>query len=743
MPAEMIKSDYLKKLKSGFDFILNHFFFIFFVCLVILYSSREIIDLDLWLHLKTGQYILQQHIIPASDIFSFTMFGKPWINHEWLFQVIIYLFHNVLGANGIMLFQNITALFTFIPLFLIARKKNHYLFVFSILYLAVLACAYRFMSRPDACTLVFIVFYLCVLKLFSEKKSSFFLWLLPVFQVIWANIHGFSFLGVLIVFIFLFGELVKRFVKLPFSWNQVARLDNQQLKQLLIVLGLLILASFINPYGYKGAFYPFSVLSQIAGKGKVIFQYVRELLPPFNAKNILDLQYFPFFKILILFSLASFYLNYKKLNIVNFLFWLFFLVFALKAQRNVVYFPPLAAFVIFNNLDFITEKHEIIEKLIAKVSRYGLNYFLAAALFFAAIFAAGQFTRLIIGARGGLSFEPTLNGDVQARYPKKGVDFLLAHNFPERMFNDFNSGALLVGCAFPQRKVFIDGRTELYGADFLINYIKIGSGQKEAIEGTIQKFGIQGFFLTISANDLQDGLIDYLISQGSWKIVYLDESAIIFLKDIPENNALIKEFQIDLKEWAAPKVDTSDQISFRHYPYANFYRARFFHRHGFYKAAADEAKAILKLRANDPEAKNFVQDYYISSGDSANALAEGIKPEIYFNRGIDFDRAGKFDAAIKNLEMAGKMSPKNDMIFFALGNAWKNKGDLNNAIKNFSYAVEINPRNLGALHNRAVAYCLTKNYAKSWVDVHRLRSFGVDINPKVLIYLQSSSGRIE
>ena len=472
-------------------------------------------------------------------------------------------------------------------------------------------------------------------------------------------------------------------------------------------------------------------------------QYVRELMPPFSAKSILDLRYFPFFKILILFSLASFYFNYKKLNLANLIFWLFFLVFALKAQRNVVYFPPLAAFVIFNNMQDVSSEQYAPVGLKNKFFSGFLVYFFAAALFVSSILGAGQFLRLVIGARGGFSNGISLDGDAQARYPKKAVEFLLRHNFPEHILNDFNSGAYLVGKTFPQRKVFIDGRTELYGADFLINYILLGRGQqKELIEETIQRFGITGFFLTISSNDLQDGLIDYLISEAAWKIVYLDESAIIFLKQISENDSLIKEFQLDLKTWIVPKPDFGE-LSLSGYPYANLYRARFFYRHGFYKAAADEARVLLKLRPNNPEAKTFLLDYYIASGDSANALANGITASVYFERGIALNAAGNYDAAIGNLTLASKMEPKNDLIFFALGNAWKDKRDLNKAIENFSQAVEINPQNLGALHNRAVAYCLAKEYDKSWIDVHKLRSFGADINPKVLIYLQASSERKE
>ena len=56
--------------------------------LVVFAANVEIKDLDLWLHLKTGEFIVQHKYVPDTDVLSCTIFGKPWVNHEWLFQVV-------------------------------------------------------------------------------------------------------------------------------------------------------------------------------------------------------------------------------------------------------------------------------------------------------------------------------------------------------------------------------------------------------------------------------------------------------------------------------------------------------------------------------------------------------------------------------------------------------------------------------------------------------------------------------
>jgi len=60
--------------------------------LVAFSANFEIKDLDLWFHLGVGKYISLNNTIPLVDVFSATMKGMHWNNHEWLFQVIM---HNI------------------------------------------------------------------------------------------------------------------------------------------------------------------------------------------------------------------------------------------------------------------------------------------------------------------------------------------------------------------------------------------------------------------------------------------------------------------------------------------------------------------------------------------------------------------------------------------------------------------------------------------------------------------------
>src|ERR1700686_136044 len=65
-------------------------------------AARNISDPDVWWHLRTGQLILQNHSLFHTDPYSFTRLGQPWINHEWLSEVLLFGVYRVGGFGGLI-----------------------------------------------------------------------------------------------------------------------------------------------------------------------------------------------------------------------------------------------------------------------------------------------------------------------------------------------------------------------------------------------------------------------------------------------------------------------------------------------------------------------------------------------------------------------------------------------------------------------------------------------------------------
>jgi len=436
------------------------------------------------------------------------------------------------------------------------------------------------------------------------------LWVLPLLQILWTNMHGFFFLGPVIVLIFLLGELVKRWLPMPAAWKESDRCDNKQLADLTMIFFCLILASAANPQGLTGAAYPLLVGRDLAKGGGVIFDYIQELKTPLTSKNILDPQHLLYFKVLVIIALFSFRFNSRRVNVTEVFLGLAFLGLGLTAIRNVAYFCVVAAYIIFQNVNRAFDNGKTWpQPAPLQKARPALAVVAVAGLVFFPLKGAERLINTATFDYETYELKSTFMGEANRRYPEKAVAFLLSEPFPARMFNDFNSGAYLVGKAFPQRRVYIDGRTELYGADFFKEYVEIGSGNGEVLERAIAKYRIEGFFLTAPSNELHIGLLLTLLKSGAWRPVYFDEQAIILLKDTPENAALISRHGIDLEAWTPKEPDYLRLgIAFRFpWPYLN--RARLLNHLEYYAASAREARVALSIEPANAEAMRYLADY--------------------------------------------------------------------------------------------------------------------------------------
>src|ERR1700722_19108201 len=61
---------------------------VFIYGLFVLAGNRLLINPDTLWQITVGQWILDHHAVPETDVFSFTMRGQPWISTQWLAQVL-------------------------------------------------------------------------------------------------------------------------------------------------------------------------------------------------------------------------------------------------------------------------------------------------------------------------------------------------------------------------------------------------------------------------------------------------------------------------------------------------------------------------------------------------------------------------------------------------------------------------------------------------------------------------------
>src|SRR5262245_3231481 len=91
----------LKMLRLAVSFPVMLAFLLFGVIWIL--SSGTANDPDIWWHLRNAEYLLQTHQFPNHDMYSFTVAGHEWMNHEWIAEIPFYLAWRLNGLAGVTL----------------------------------------------------------------------------------------------------------------------------------------------------------------------------------------------------------------------------------------------------------------------------------------------------------------------------------------------------------------------------------------------------------------------------------------------------------------------------------------------------------------------------------------------------------------------------------------------------------------------------------------------------------------
>ena len=630
-----------------------------------LLSNIEIKDLDLWLHVGMGKFIAATKTVPAVDVISCTVAGTPWINHEWLFQLVVYWVHNLGGMDALITMQTGIVFATFaLFLFLIYRKEKPWLVVVP-LYWLLYVYQDRFTVRPDLFSLLFLVMYLHILFRFISAR-----WALAavfVIQLLWTNIHGFFIWGPLLIVLVWGGERVKRQWKLPLGMSQTGRLKDKDYQRLRFLLGVSVLACLVNPYGLKGLFYPLHVFVNFFGESRIFFDKILELSRPLSWDTLFSFNSYPYYKILIFASLFSFILNYRRPNISLAILWAVFFFFSATAIRNMVYFGFIAVLVIVENCAHLSWK----DIYLRAVFPVWLKLALAAAVQFVVASQMLDYGQRV-SCNGYFDFDTyerksEFGGVSQRNFPHKAVDFLIENNIQGNFFNDFNSGAYLVGRCFPDIKVFIDGRTEVYGSQFFELHDLAWRGDEKTLEELMGKYQLTGAFLGTVYAPAPIRLVSYLFQNDDWALVYFDYDALVFLRKVPANRELIAKFRIDQARLEVFKNDLS-RIRLRPVePFRNINRAYSFFSMGLYDRSLAESHEALRVMPNNMEAHKIIGQIFFRKGDHQKAFeylraAKLLAPddlEVRYHLALNFEAQKDFVQAADQAKFVLKSDPDN------------------------------------------------------------------------------------
>jgi len=657
-------------------------------------SSLEIKDLDLWLHLRMGYWIWQHGFVPAYDVLSCTISGKAWVNHEWLFQILVYQVQKAFGFDGLISMQSIVVAVTFLMLLFLGYSRKQQFLVVLTLVMVLMVYQSRFTIRPDIFSLLFFVLYIYILSLHVSQRWA--MYALVALQVLWSNMHGFFFFGPLLVGIGVLSEFIKRHLPLPFEWNTVGRLNDGEYTALKKILLLVVLACCVNPLTFKGAWYPLSVVFHLAGDNRIFFAHISELEKPITAATIFNNNYI-WYKILIILSCFSFIFNRRKIDISSLLMWGIFLGFSLAAVRNLIFFAVAAYMVIMVNAISIDWEDLVPLRFTTDIFKY-ITGILCKLAFMLWMLNLG----IHMSSNGYFDFD-TYNrkseffGVSKRSYPYKAVDFLMRERIRGNFFNDFNSGAYLVGRVNTNIKVFIDGRTEVYGPAFFETYQKIWKdGNAKVFADFARKDNITGAFLNNIRQQVPPEVLKMFHSFKNWSIVYLDYDAVIFLKQTPLNKPIIDRFAVDLTKWKPKPMDLLKLGTKRIEPFPFINRAYLLEALGADEAAFSEAKEALAVAPDYGPACIVLGKYYNKRKDYHKAFEYYRLASMYLSNqearlGLAqaYEDLKFYPEAVDQYQLVLNSFPKNTQAYFGMARAYALEGQDKKSLSMLSTAKKL------------------------------------------------------
>lgn len=587
--------------------------------LLSLLTLFKMIDTDLWFHMKTGEVITETGRFIYKDIFSYTAAGHEWLYHEWLFGVIAYNIYSIFGVNGLILGKAILLTLAFVIIYKDMRLRDVNPYVASfILTMAVLAARFRFTERPHIFKFLFVAAFIYILDLYRLKGRNR-LWLLPVIQLLWTNIHGSFVLGPAIIGIYCFSEAVAG--------------KSQELKGLAAILIIATLTTLINPYGFK------LLIFSLGFGEKAVLAAITEWEPT----QLKDL--YGAFGLLFVTGIASFVPKYKKLEMVDLALFVLFAYLSIRVIRFTALFSLATSPILAGNLQYIFIKTKPTTKWALGI----LSAIIIAALF---IHEIKRNPLLVFGLGQGEAF------------PRKAVEFIKQHPIKGNMYNSYVFGGYLIWGLYPERKVFVDGRAEVYDKEFQEAFISGASLNKwrEAID----KYDIDYAVIAYHSKGL-DPIGKEISIEPQWVLIYWDGATRIYARDIPRNQDIINRY--GHKVMVSP-VDL---------------------KYEFLKDAVDRG---LSGRL-EVEFKSDI-----------DSNSENTKARYWL--GMLYYETGRKEEAVKAWEESVRIWPDANT-FSSIGNIFAEKGEYAKAIEYYKKAIETDKRFAEAYYNLGNAYSATGN----------------------------------
>jgi hypothetical protein len=340
------------------------------------------------------------------------------------------------------------------------------------------------------------------------------LYLLPIIQLLWINVHIFFIFGFFTISIFCLYFLLMN--------------DRSKFRQLALIAGLSVVASLVNPFGFRSFIEPFHIFREygymIAENQSVIFMQKR-----FPGNPVYP--YYEFLFGLCLLMVVFIFIKKQTIHILpQLIIAIVFAAFAWKMVRGLAFFGFVSIPLLASIADHV---YHSTNKNTGKVINWGsLAMFLGIAI--------------LMIARSPLFF-PHVQVFGLGLMPRSNESaiFFRHNNLHGPVFNNYDIGSYLIFQLFPKEKVFTDNRPEAYSVSFFRDiYVPMQENDLKWKEFS-GKYNINVIYFY--RHDLTPWGQPFLIRRirdPEWAPVYVDDYTLILVKRNSENQPVVRKFEL-------------------------------------------------------------------------------------------------------------------------------------------------------------------------------------------------------
>ena len=491
---------------------------------------------DLWWHLASGRWIWETRTLNFKDPWSFTFHGQPWLNNEWLSDVIFHAWSRALGMETLVWWKWSVLVGAFGLLFLTLRRLwNSWPASYVGTVLAIAVGAPFFDVRPQLYSVLGFVIVLR-LALLPSRLS----WLLPVWFFLWANLHGGFFFGLLV--------LTTIFV--------VARVAGKAPRNALPLWLACVVACLLNPNGPD----VYAVPIGYALHPNFALLRVGEWKPLWAPGGIRCALYYPSIGVFALSAVAVFFVGLHRKNprltFTNLGLGLLTLVLSLKSRRFIPLFGIAQCLTLAPLLGrLVGWMGEALGQRFPQLQVPGPWRFLAPVL------AVGLGVFLI--APYPRSSSAFLYLTSQDSFPVEALNVAESNHLKGKVFAFYEWGGYVDLRTDGRLQVYIDGRGGMvFDERTYLRYTRV-LGMTPGWEKIVEDSGAD-YFLWPKRHQQQ---LEILRKSGQWRTLYADHVAALFIRAdlqrpeplLPSPDSAWRELTLGWRANAAKNLPEAEQ----------------------------------------------------------------------------------------------------------------------------------------------------------------------------------------